>query len=336
MIYGMSYLGGAKFPKILAANHPAGWAGKFFLNEFGDARPAARGLLITGKCPSLMYHLMYKSDHSFSLADLPAVSNAANSLVTQVTNFPGTEFRISPACEHNLSSVDAATFIDTAMKPFSGLSNVIPVNNPLTMAGHIPGVVTEFHCGGTPPPEVLLYPFDYDGCSAFDADNVKDLASFSSAQIFYFWIPQFNGRKTTNDTTPIGQRTAWPIPQLFPAIEHLVTPKGATKLPSTSLWKSVDEQSNVPPVGRELKPVCIIPDNVPDVQIKCLSGQLLATSSPPLPFSSGGYRYYFSDFGFHYADLATKLSGNPLVNIFVNGKIIGTVNPGFRENDYRS
>ncbi len=65
-MFGLDHLGLAKYGKLAAAEHPAGWAIGCFSNVsgFGDALPALKLVLDTGRCPRVRIHLYWSGSHA--------------------------------------------------------------------------------------------------------------------------------------------------------------------------------------------------------------------------------------------------------------------------------
>ena len=331
MIYGLSYLGGAKYPDVIAKSHPTGFAAKFFGPKvFGDPTHAIDQLLATGKCPVLMLQVCYRSDHNYQASDLQDFISYAGHLNPIIDKYPNVEFRLSPYCEHNIK--DPAFIQQTLDAMIKYYHRPYYVNSP--MNGVMPSFVpnNEFHGGGHP--KTPHYQFDYDGVAAEDADNETDKANFSNGDIFFLWGPRFNGKWSMNDTTPIPQRTGWPDSNYINALAFLATSKGHTSLPNHYLYKMYAEMHNAAdPKGGH--PVIIIPEHTNEVILRDSKGNVIDVLPYYGPYTDGRHRYYSKNMGYNRAQKAIALSGSPLCGVFVKGKKIGVINPGFRENEYR-
>lgn len=114
------------------------------------------------------------------------------------------------------------------------------------------------------------------------------------ADVFFLWIPQFNGRKTKSDSTPRPERKAWPSQELVNSVAFLATQRGSVRILQNTLWKSHAEQSNVPPAPKELKPVLITPHDAPQAVIIAANNRKEIARMPRYPdlYVDGRTRYY--------------------------------------------
>lgn len=332
--YGLDYLGGAKYSDIISREHPEGWWGGFFsrVDGFGDALPTAERLLRTGRCAGIKFHLKWKDRHDFSQADIPLTVKECKRVLELIKKFPTTPFQISPWCEHS-ANMPLLNKLHEAIAPLLP-TNALYVNTPLPNGAVLNGAINEQHGGGKP--RSPLYNFSYDGTSAVDSNVPVEKDSFKNAQVFFFWVPQFNLRLNTNDTTPRPLRKAIPTGKLIDSVIYLKNPKGDATLPASFIWKSHCDQHAAPiPEPRALKPVLIASVKVPRFELVASNGQVIAVSSAPMSYNSGGWRYYFDDFGFHFSEKANRIQGHPICLLRGGGKVYGKVNPAFRQNAYR-
>jgi hypothetical protein len=208
------------------------------------------------------------------------------------------------------------------------------VNTPDKRGAIIPGVINEQHGGGKPRSKIC--DFSYDGTSAVDSNVPVVKEAFKDARIFYFWVPQFNLRKNTNDTTPRAERKAVPTGKLIDSVIYLKNQKGDCQLPQSFLWKSHADQHTAPvPEPRALKPVLIASVKVTRFELVADNGQVIAVSGGAMAYNEGGWRYYFDDFGYQLAEKARRIQGHSVCRLRGGGKVYGKVNPAFRQNKYR-
>lgn len=329
MMFGLDYLGGAKYQNVLVQSHPAGFAAGFFLNQFGNAIPTIDALLATGKCPLVRVHIVWEDNHHYnSAAHDPEIINGINKLNALKARHPQVEVQASPFCEHEISGLALAKLM---AKVRAAAVNLTIVNCPDSHGAKYNGVVNELHSGkaawGTP------YNFSFDGLSCVDADIEMFKHNHQSAQVFFLWEPRFNGRWEADDHTPISSRDGWPDANLIKSVAYLAQSKSATKLPDKWLYKSHSEAGKNNP--RSEHPVLISPIRTPSFQL--MAGH---TNIATLPlygaYAGGGFRYYAPDWGYRLADKAKQLTGSPLVTISSLGKSYGTINPAFRDGDFRN
>ncbi len=326
-MYGLDFLGLPKYADLVRREHPQGWALGAFARTFGDALPHIGRILATGRVPHLRVQLLWSDSHTFGDRDIPAITKEARRYQKLKQDFPGVVFELSPFCEHNLQSPDKYLEIVKNEAP-----DCIPVNTPWRGA-FSKKFKNEIHGQHAKPKGD--YNFSFDGTPCVDSDVEKFKAGQSDADVFFFWTSQFNGRKNPADPTPRPDRKAWPTSDLIDSVIYLHRDCGAVKLPARWLWKSHADQHSVPPEPRALKPVFIIPPKARRVELIADNEQLIASSSPPQPFSDGRWRYYFGQFGYQIAERARRIQGHPVCTVVIDGKKRGTVNPAFRCGSFR-
>lgn len=325
MRFGLDYLGGAKFSDLLVREHPAGWSAGFFANTFGPCWSTVEALLRTGRCPEVRIHAVWEDDHRYIAAKhdpiIMAELRRANGL--QAT-FPGVKVRFSPFCEHNIGKAELE-----ALYIKMGSIAKVDFTNSYWKGARLDNVVSEVHGKASIP--TGLFSYSFDGVSAVDSfvDEVK--AKYKNATTFYFWVPQFNLRKNTNDKTPRPERKAIPTGKLIDSVIYLHRDGGKINLSSRHIWKSHADQHEVPkPESRALKPVFITPVKAKRIELVADNGQVVYISGPALPFQSGKFRYYFAEYGYLIAEKAIRIQGHPVVAIRADGRVLGRVNPAYR------
>lgn len=336
MIWGLDYLGGAKYKDVILREHPEGWAAGFFtyVDGFGDSLPVVEALILTGRCPIVRLHLMWKDKHDFRESDISFVQREARRVKQLVDKYRYTsQFRISWACEHKMNSALNAKFYN-AVKSILG-DTVLYVNTPLKDGALMSGVINEFHGHDTKPRTGGVIHFSYDGTNCFDADVEAYKKNYASADIHFFWFPQMNGRLKTEDKTPRPKRKAWPTSNEIDSAIYLHNPKGGAALPSKWIWKSHSDRHQTPPESRAGKPVLITPVKGARVELVADNGQVVATARHSGRFTDGREMYRFSDFGFNLAEKAKRIQGHSVCKVRIGSKVYGRVNPAFRQNEYR-
>jgi hypothetical protein len=327
-MYGLDYLGLPKFVDLAVREHPAGWAAGCFANTFGNALPAVRRLLETGRCPLFRVHLLWSDTHSFGAAEIPTVRRLAREYEILKRAFPQVVIEISPFCEHNLTNPDQYLEIVASEAP-----SCVPVNTPYK------GAVSrkfknEVHGSHAAPRGG--YNYSWDGTSCVDGDVEKSKETHKSAQVYFFWLPQFNLRKNTNDTTPRPERKAVPTSNLIDSVIYLHRTKGETSLNRRHIWKSHADQHSVPvPEPRAHKPVFITPVDARRIELVADNGQVIAVMPRTSNFTDGRPLYRLPEFGYVVAEKAIRIHGKPTVKLVANGKQIGVVNPAYRDGAYR-
>lgn len=331
-MWGLDYLGGAKFGDLLVREHPEGWASGFFANTFGNAWPVIERLLATGRCPRVRIHAVWDDRHQYQPKEHdPIITRELRRANALKAKFPTIDVQFSPFCEHNIRGAQLVQLFTKVGNSAQGLTLVNSVYQGDTLPGD---VVNEVH--GTHKKPRGAYNYSFDGLSAVDANTQKIKEQYCDAQTFYFWVPQFNLRKNTNDTTPRPQRKAVPTSALIDSVIYLHRDKGETKLDRKHLWKSHADQHEVPiPEQRAHKPVFISPVDARRIELVADNGQVVAVMQRTSNFTDGRPLYRLPEMGYQVAEKARRIHGKPTVKLVANGKVIGVVNPAFRENAYR-
>ncbi len=343
-MFGLDYLGGSRYGKVILDNHPEGWAAGFFTEKdlFGDAAPIIRALCRTKRCPAIRVQLMWRDKHDFSEKDFSKIVAEAKRISELARRYRNTTFYFSGACEHNLKR-------DQAKKLANMVLEVIPkysfyVNSPslLYRGEYISGerILNETH-GTERKPITGDYFYSWDGTNMVDDDVELRKTTHKSAKIIFGWHPAFNCRLSSNDATPRPERIAYPTPELIDSLEFILKNKrGKTSVPSDWIWKSHADRHNTPPEPRAYKPVllCNIPLSVKKLELVADNGQVICSSGAGMSSAYPGTssRWYFPEFGYRISEKAMKVQGHCLLKVRGNGKIYGTVNAAFRDGKFRS
>lgn len=333
-MWGLDYLGGAKYERVILKEHPRGWAAGFFTNTFGDAVRTIDKLLATGRCPRVRLHLIWKDDHRFTDRDIPTTVKEAKRIKPLIDKYPNVEFRISPWCEHRVSDGLIVKVIGAIDAVIGG--RAIYVNTPASEGEIVRkhDIRNEYHGKQNGPRSTDHFDFSFDGYSCVDADIERVKARFSDAETFYFWEPRFNGRWESDDTTPRPQRRGWPDSSLIDSVIALSRPKGSTALPRNWLYKSHSENHGNRD-RRSERPVFIVPPKVREIELRARNGQVVGEFKYYGTFTDGRHRYYGNQFGYLIADKAARIQGDRMCEVFINGRKQGVINPGFRDGSFR-
>ena len=290
--------------------HPTGQCGGCFSNTFGDCQPLAKALLGSGKAPSWRTHLLWSDSHTFGDKDIPAITKEAKRWEPLCQKF---DIELSPFCEHNLSNPDKYLDIVAKAAPSCKVVNT-PWKGRLSVK-----YKNEVHGPAHAVPSGR-YNYSYDGIAVVDSNVTLDKIKFAAAEKFFYWEPRYNGRWEDNDSTPRPLRKGWPDEKLIKSVGILAQDKGTTSLPKNWLYKSHSEnKGNGDP--RAEKPVVIAPVKVPNIFIGGVPFKYYG------PYQDGRHRYYAPKWGY-------EISKTP-VNVVVNGKVVGVVNPSFRDGSFR-
>lgn len=345
-MFGLDYLGGAKYQKLIVREHPQGWAAGFFWNidGFGSAKNAIVALCKTKRCPLIRVHLMWRDKHDFKREDLKTIKERAKRLKQVIQQFPDVNWFVSPACEHELGAEVAIEFARAVRSILGDLATI--VNTPHGKGSFIYEnqtgfrVVNEFHHTNPKPPKGD-YAFSFDGKNCVDSDVTKYKSQhLANAEYFMLWNCQMNGLpklpKEGEKKIPRNKRVAWPTARELDSFVYLSRDRGTTKPPKGWVLKSHADRHETPPAEREGEPVYISAQKVGNqIELVCDNGQVVAVGKYRGIFNGGGFMYQFLDFGYLIAEKAKRIQGSPVVKIRANGKIVGTVNPAFRDGTFR-
>lgn len=325
VMFGLDLLGLAAFPSAMARAFPRGFACGVFHDTFGNPYRHLERILLTGKCPLVRVHAIWEDDHQYiPFRDDSRITAAHRKLVKFAAKFPNVAFQFSPFCEAkgDLGPILTKLKADT---PFQ------LVNSVWQGPAQKPGVaINEYH-GKEAGRQRGLYNFSWDGDSTVDGDVTALKKRHKGAQVHFFWHPSFNGKRNVKDTTPRPERKFWPVPELIQSVAYLANQKGRPNFPTNWLWKSHSDVHKVPPEPRAYKPVLIADIKVDSIPVRSMKGKLLTELKYFDRFDGGGYRYYLDMYGYELAEAARAHAESPLVRL---GEY-GTVNPAFREGNYR-
>lgn len=326
MIYGLDLLGLAKYPNI---DLPDGFALGAFANTFGDSLPAIERAVLKG-CKHVRIHLLWSDSHTFGSADLRKMVSEARRVERLAKKYPGVTWEVSPFCEHNLTAPDPYLVRCAEVAPSCAIVNT-PWRGALSRK-----FKNEVH-GLHSTPNAGSYNYSFDGTSSVDSDVPKVIETHGKSDVFFFWVPQFNGKKTGSDYTPRPERKAWPSQEMVNSVAFLATRRGSVRILQGSLWKSHAEQSNVPPAIKELKPVLITPHNADQAIIIAAKNRKEIARMPRYPdlFIDGRVRYYAGQWGYRLAEKAIAVSGSPMCEVWINDVRVGRLNPAFRGPTFR-
>lgn len=313
--FGQDYLGGPKFQSAIIQNHDYSQGAGMFATTFGDSLPLAKALADRG-VPFLRIQLGWQDDHNFEESQFAALAKEAKRFCPLAAK---TKLYLSGACEHNLNTTLAqrlASLIAAACPP------AIYVNVPWKGAV-LPQYINEIHGKGSPKSARSSYSSDGSPSEDLDIENLK--SRFANSEFFMFWSPRYNGRWEDNDSTPRPNRKGYADSSMVKSMLNLANPKGQTSLPKNFLYKSHSEnKGNKDP--RAEKPVAIIPIKASHVELRA-QGRVLSSLKYYGQYSDGRSRYYAPSWGY-------MIAKEP-VELWVKGKKYGSVNPGFRDGDFR-
>lgn len=337
MIYGIDYLAGVKYQKVILDEHPAGWGAGFFARTFGPALKTVDALLATGRCPAVRIQMLWSDTHQFSDSDIPALKKIAKQYEVLAKKYKTVRIYLSPFCEHNLKNPDKYLDIVKAHAP-----SCIPVNT-IWKGSLSKRYINEVHGNKSAVPKGHYF-YSYDGQNALDADVENDKVKYKDAGIFFWWSYQCNGKKKEDDTTPRPDRKAWLSNKQADALIYMNRSREKVSIPKGWIWKSYADQQNTPASDKDCKPVLITPPNLKFKEIKlvCDNGQVIDRFGYYGPWKDHetekllGHRYYANLWGFELSDKAKKIQNESrVVDLICDNKKYGKINPAFRCGTYK-
>lgn len=355
MIMGMDYLGlGSKHWPIAETIRwtPSGTAIGCFDGttgdaKFGDAIPAARKLLATGRFPALRVQMWYNSAHTIVPMEilkkrLPAWGKLAE-------EFPNVAIYISHSCEHNETDASKVKQRIELIKKLA--PKAIPVNTPWKGAV-IAGVITERHPKTQVGASRIPYIVSNDGYDSINIDVETYKANNTRAEIVFLWTPRFNLREVYEagqDAPKPEARDAAPNRDVIRTVARMLAPIGAPPTPTFServvpfkkplLYKVFAEDKKGNTDRRANKPLIITKSNAKTIDVITYKGQRVAKFGYYGTYTGGMYRHYSGSgsnwYGIQIANQAFKASGSEWV-WFTDGKTIwGPVHPCQRKGFYQ-
>jgi hypothetical protein len=347
-MFGLDHLGIAKYGQVALQEHPNGWALGAFSNVsgFGDALPAVKAILDSGRCPRVRLQLYWSDNagHKPSSDYLKVIEREAMRVARFLAPYVGkVDCRVSGFCEHPLDVRSADIVRQTVMKHMP--RGVTYVNSyDLGLGGKpLPNCVNEVHGSSRSVPSGR-FDFSYDGDNCFDSDVTADKIKFAKAETFYFWFPQCNGnpKLQPKPKIPRPNRVCYPTSWHIDAAIYLSRDVSGSKIPKGLTFKVVSDQHTNPPKGKDCKPVWITPvkEKYKRIELRAANGQVI-DSAPyfgTLNNESGkviGHRYYCGDWGYLLAEKARRIQNSNMCFVYADGKKVGVIVPATRAGSFR-
>lgn len=335
MKWGLDFLGLPKYGDAAINNFPQDWAVGCFATTFGDAYPWLDKLFATGKCTQARIHLCWSPTHQYGDFNIPEITQLSHRYDTLAVKYPNVKIELSPFCEHQLKNPDKYLQIVQQQAPHCSLPVNCPENGVWSAT-----FKNEVHASGGPLHGGGYNWSDDGGIRGHDIIdyNVTGLKNIhNTSDVFYFWAARFNGYyhmpKKGDDPIAIANRHGWPDAKFIRAVSFLATDKGNTHLPHKWIVKSNSENHGTGDTKAEK--LCLISplqSHNKTIALRLRSGALIDSLEFFGSYDDGGFRYYSKHMGYEVAQLALKSQGDSLVNVFMDGKQYGTINPSFYDN----
>lgn len=345
-MFGHDHLGlGNPHYKVKAAveAHPKGWALGCFATTFGNPVPAVRQFLDSGKVPAFRLQAWWSYAHeiapiSFLEKELPRWEGLAK-------QYPNVKFYISHSCEYSNSNKQQIKKRVDAVRAICPSCEVVqtPMNSPV-----IDGYIVEEH--GTKAKVGSNGIASTDGQALFDIDAEAWVNKNKNSIISFFWGPRYNLAEAHN-TIPPKDRVASPDKRYIESLSRLAYPKGISppktfpwpviELKKPLLWKTHGEDAPGEGDKRANRPLIILPDKTPYVEILTFDGQVLGRLIYFGGFPGNLHRFYsgykngIGLYGYEIADKAKAASGYEDVWIKQGKRVYKVGNPTFRVPFYQ-
>lgn len=321
MILFVDTLGGVKYPEIISKLHKKYGTG-YFWEEFGPAKAQITKDAQSGRS-WIRVQGIWSRAHSFGSADESKAIRIGDELQRIALSNPQCSIYYSPYCEHRKD----ARYMETLLRKIQGrCPNLIIVNSPISGGQWVRGFVNEIHHNDKPggmPQGYFIY--SMDGLHSLDCDIEKHKKFKDSPNCIAWgdWTLQNNCKPNSKpeNNIPPTQRKTKPTPELHTAmlfrIENI---KQRVSLPKGWLYKAYAEQHHaVDP--RANKPVVLTPKGKRFKKVT-LGSEVLKESGT----TDGRQVWRCGKWGYKI--------GRTL-QIKADGRLIGTVDAAWRENEYR-
>lgn len=341
--FGIDYLLAGKYPEVVIENHPKGFACGFLLNVDGipSSLPVIRKLLDSGKCTKIRIHGIWSDIHSFNESDINLAVTRARIVGKLADKYLSTTFYYSPWLEHraSLSLVQKLALEVKKALP----SRVKYVNSYIDGGAYLPSEINEVHHSLSVPKGKYIH--SWDGLEIMDSDVQKFKDIHSKAEINFFWGFRNNCRLELDDPTKRPDRKAVACADakyIQSMIAYQETKKIKRNIPSNWIYKSHGEAEIL---GNQLlprseKPVWIIPVKGKSIILKA-KGKVFAEFQYEKAYhDKPNYHTYRAinnnRWGYEIAREVKKLKDNSNLNVWIDGKEYGIINPIYRSGSYKN
>lgn len=319
-------LGGVKFPEVMA-KLPSKYGTGYFFEEFGDARKLIEKEAKLGRAMLRIQGLWAGKSHNYTDAHRKKSLQIA-AILNQIAASSGRKIYYSPFCEHKKDSAYMSKLLTEIKTKFP---NLIPVNSPVSGGQWVNGFVNEIHHNDKPsgmPKGEYIYSMDGLHQPDCNIEKYKDKYLYDPNCIaFFVWALQHNckpNNKPENNIPP-KQRTAKPSHELNMSLifqienkkQKVSLNKGWISKTHSEQHKPVEPSANklvlVTPRGKAFKKVKVGKYDLRDGGFYTDSGQKRQT------WRSALWAY----------------QAGRVVQVIADGKLVGTIDLPFRENEYR-
>lgn len=328
MRIGRDYLGGYYYKKTILESHEAGYGIGFFWEQFGKISDFLKKCADKGSGWSPFYRiqgLWAGSSHNYKGKEKKA-HKIGEELFKIAEIHPGIDFFYSPFCETNHLNEQ---FLNRLHADLSSRLRI--VHSPNKNAPLSKKYMNETH-GDYRPNGVDCYSYDGLSCVNADVEMIKEWGE--GLEYMMYWYASDNGRKNDSASTPPlpnNKRMHWTTNKTNKSIFYQA---GNTRTECTlkkgTLSKSHADPDTPPNPKEDNKLVILSPVKGSKCDLKS-GGKVIATAKHSgVSHEDGRNIYRFNKWGYELA----KKSRN--VEVWINGKNLGKIDPGFRVNEYRN
>jgi hypothetical protein len=331
--FGVDVLGGANYKKQALDNHEAGRAIGILVKASGwpSGMSLVRAFANAGTAPIIRTHYLWEDSHRFTSSHIFEVIKLYKKQKDIIINNPNILFFVSPYLEQR-SPLNVIEDTYKAVLEIGLPKNARYVNSYINGGAILDDnkVVHEVH-NTMAPHKNGRYIWSADGMDLLDADIEMFKERHKDAVLWMNWCPANNMRYELNDPTKRQDRKLIPPAQLLQAQYRQLGKKDMklkTGLPKGWLFKAFAEAERVNNVQgslstRSFKPVMLCP------------------AKGSLSLRRGKIKHDFYASGSHNGRNVYRLNKwgiemKGIWEVWNDDKMIGRVNPVFRQNEYRA
>ncbi len=320
-IIGVDTLAGVKYPEVISKLDNK-YATAYFWEEFGLADKQIARDHNAGRSMIRVQGLWAGKSHNYAETHR-ARSLKIAAILNEIAGAKGKRIFYSPFCEHKKN----AGYMEKLLGEIeSRFVHLIAVNSPINGGEWVNGFVNEIHHNDKPrgmPKGKYIY--SMDGLHQPDCDITKYIKYYEDPNClaFYVWALQNNCKKNAKDATPAKQRKCKPTHELHESmIFQIENKKRRVSLQAGHVIKTHSEQhKDVDPRANKL--VYVGPKGTRPKSVRVGKLELVAS----------GYTPDDNRPVFRSTKWAYKLGR--VARVFVDGKVVGTTDQPFRQNEWR-
>lgn len=347
MTFGHDTLAAARYINKAIKSLEANQAVSVLLNSFDEGKRrgwrAVKEYARSGKYPLIKVVSLWSDNHRFSRRQVDLMVEDFRKMNRVARRFPHIKWQFNPFLEYDQNHMSKAELM-TVLNSLRDMrqADISLVNNPMAMRGRVireSDIVNELHHEDFVPKN-CRYAFSYDGNDCVNANIERDKDIHWGAEVFWWWSPPYNLKKTLTDSTKRPDRRSSVLTRDYlKSIQYLANEKSDdVNLPRSYVWKSHAEiHSDRPAKSRsEGRPVFLSEPGFRNVVLKNADGKIVGRLYSTGQLHDGRYVYRLPAWGYEKGNRAFNKTGKRTLSVVGDGKILGVVDPGFRENQWKS